>query len=274
MYLKKLLRKNNWALALILFAFSIGACSKGKAPKGVAATVGAEKLTEAELQDALKNNSHLYRQEYIRNWIETRTFYDEAKEQNITNSEKYKRIVAEDKARIAEGLLIEKYLKENEPSVERDEELNYFNKHKTDFSLTDEAFVFNRADFSTKIDAQNFRYVAMEKSWKEAAAFSKKSNGLIKIQENIFTEKQNFGSGIVKRLLSAMDSNEVSIVFPTERKRFTVVQLLKKFSKGKIPDFQFVKKEIRERLFAIKRKKLIKKYKDDLYSKYSVEIYR
>jgi hypothetical protein len=274
MCLKKLLRKNNLTLALILLALSLTACSEREAPKGVAAKVGNETLTEAELQDALKNDSTLYRQEYVRNWIETRVFYEEAKEQNITESEKYKRIVNEDEARIAGGLLIEKYLNENEPGIERDEELNYFEKHKTDFTLSGEAFVFNRADFSTKIDAQNFRYVAMEKNWEEAAAFSKKSNGLIKIQENIFKEKQNFRSDIIKRLLSAMDSSEVSIIFPTERKRFTVVQLLKKFRKGEIPDFQFVQNEIQERLLAIKRKKLIKKYKEDLYSKHNAEIYR
>ncbi len=274
MYLKKHLRKDSAKFLLLIAFLFFGACSEGEVPKGVVAKVGDEELTEAELQDALKNNPALYRQEYIRNWIETRALFAEAKNQNITNSEKFKRIVAEDKARIAGALLLQSYLKENEINVDEEEVQSYFLKYKEEFKLSEKAFVFNRADFTTKIDAQNFRYIAIEKDWKAAENFSKKSNGFVKADENTFAEESSIYPAVVRRILATMNRDELSVVFPTERKRFTVVQLVKIFNKNEVPDFDFLKEKIREILLIIKQKELIKKYKEDLYSKYNVEIYR
>ena len=273
-FLKKLLKTNRtFALILLVPAFFLTACSKEEKPAGVAAKVGTEKLTEAELQDALKKDSSLFRQEYIRNWIETRVFYAEAKEEKLTDFEEYKRIVAEDKARIAGALLIMKYLRENAPEVSEDEEREYFEKHKDEFASTEESFVLNKAVFESKLAAGNFRYVALEKDWKSAVNFSQKSKGLVKAEENLFLNGDDFMPGKIRQLLAGMEPGEVSIVFPTERKHFAVVQLIKKFAKGETPDFEFLRKEIEERILVIKRKKLIKKYKQDLYSKFNVEIY-
>ncbi len=273
-YLKKPLRKSKFVFAFAFAGLLIIACSEENVPKGVVAKVGNEKLTVAELESALKKDSTLYRQEYIRNWIATRTLLAEAKEQKITETARFKRIVGDDKARIAGALLIQQYLRKNEPTVEPEEEKEYFDKNKDEFRLTENAFLFNRADFSTEIDARNFRYIAQVKNWDEAVAFSKKSNGLIGIGKNIFAKYSEIYPSVVKRLLANLDSNEVSVVFRTERNKFTVVQCLKKFGKNQIPDFKFVEKEIHERLLIIKRKAIVKEYENSLYSKYNAEIYR
>jgi len=258
-------------ITLLIVSF---ACSEHKAPSGVVAKAGDEYLTESELNAALKKDSTKYRQEYIRDWLETRMLYQEAKRNNLTESADYKRLVEDDKAKIAAALALQRYSEENPVEAEESELKEYFHKHAKEFALRDEAFAFNYAEFSNKISAENFRYVAMAKDWKSALKFAEKAGSLANQKENVFLRKHEFGDVGMQRMLAEMSPGEISIVFPSERKTFTVVQLIAKFSKGEIPYFDFLKKEVRERFLILKRKELLKNYIRDLYSKYNVEIYR
>ncbi len=259
----------------LIFAIGLSvACTEEKIDNRVVAKVGSSSLSEEELAVALgsERNKNKYRDEFIRRWVETELLYQEALNENITSEDEYKVILEDSRKTIAAALLMNKLVENVELEIDDSDAEEYFQSHSEEFALASKAYVLNKAVFKDKSVAENFRYLMLEKGW-DFAAKTFGNHEDIEITTNEFVTSRDISSPSIKRYLENISEKEISVIFQIEGEKFVVLQLLKRYSMGEIPEFSIVKEDVIDRLKMIKRKDIYKEFIDNLYSKYEVKIY-
>lgn len=257
-----------------LAAVLIWGCAEKQPEVKYAAKVGDEVLTEDEVDKALSSRrfSQNYRNEFIRNWIETELLYLEAKKQGVLDSEKFRDILAENSKQLASAFLLSDFYYSEEPKISSEELEKFYNDFRPDFALTDDASVVNIIKFNNYDKAVFFRNRLIDSDWKTASELLFNDSSVVLSETGLFSFDRNFSPPEVVKIIKGIIPGEASIIFEEEPGRFLIVQLTQKFQKGEIPAFEFVKDLAEERYLQMKRKSIYGNLIKDLYSKYDVEI--
>ncbi len=277
MYLKKRLKKisiNLYTTILILAVLT--ACEEKKVSPNIVAKVDNKVLTESELKKDLSEtiNKKKFREEFIRRWIESEVMFLEASKQKLLTDSNYKRIIEKSKIELAAALLEQNFFEKNKINYTINDLKRFFLKRKNDYRLNDAAYLLNAAEFNNEDDAVNFRFLSMDSNWRNAFKIYNSNKSLIKKADN----KLLFGYQVqpkkLLRVVKSLDIGETSIVFQTEPNKFAVVQLLKKLKRNEVPPFNFVKNQVKERYLLLKARLMFKRYLNNLYKSYNVQILR
>ncbi len=261
---------------LALLAFIFYQCSKEeKDTKGVV-QVNRAVLTEKDLDSALsdRKNQGRYREEYIQNWIETEVLYQEAVKNGILDDKNYQSIIEQSKKRLAASMFLDRELSENKIDPTNDELLKYFEDYSQDFRLNNDAYEVNIAVFNNFDKAVKFRSILMESDWNKSINAFRSDPSLIRESENNIVNSSILSPVSLSKVVSNLEVNEISLVVETEPSKFSVVQLLDKFSKGVIPPFNAVRNEVKEQYLVLKRKDFIRNFIDKLVEDHNIEIKR
>lgn len=251
-------------------------CSKEEKPVKDIVRVNNAILTEAELDSALGDlkNHGKYREEYIREWIETEVLYQEAVDDGILENDEYKTILEQSRKKLAATLFLDKQLTENEFEPTNDELLTYFEEFKDDFHLDEDAYKLNLAEFNNFERAVQFRSILMESGWKKSInAFYNDESLTCKSNDTIINANRIFPLTLYKTI-NNLEPNEISLVLETEPFKFIVVQLLEKLNKGGIPPFQAVSEKVKNQYLVLKHKEFARNLIDKLVEDHNVEIKR
>ena len=263
---------------IIIFAFTLTqyGCSKEEKPLKYVAKVNKSVLTEDDVKSALleEHNKGIYREEYINNWIQTEILYQEAADKGLLNDKEFKSLLERSKKELASALFIKKLMDEEKIEPTDDEIKEYFNNNKDDFKLADDVYKINEIQFNNYNKAIEFRNSLLETDWDRTLSQYHTSQSIIELLPQKLLLKYQIQPITLLRVITTLDINEVSVVLETEPMKFTVVQLLEKFSKDLIPPFDMVKNEVKERLSIIKKNQFTKEHIDKLIADHNLEIER
>lgn len=266
-------RISKIAFWLFLLFLAVSACKEQpQIEKKTVAKIGDVKLTDYDLDLMLGSNkySRKHRMEFIKDWVEKEMLYREAISNNLVDDEEFKLAMKNSEKELAAARQLEYYIDGDDENFSSGELEDYFDQFKNDFRLESDAFLLNRARFYDRTGAINFRGAALENGWNDAVDEYQKS--IESHSEETFLTDFQLEPIQLLRTVKALFLNEFSIVLEIRPRLFEVVQLIRRFKKGEVPDFKFVRNKAAIRYKIKRRHDLLKEYIAKLYSKYDVVI--
>jgi hypothetical protein len=271
----KRLKSQSLRNSLILLPFLFLSCEEEvkKTEPPPVVKVGESTLSDTELDFYLKdrNVSGENRAEFIRKWIERELIYLEARANNIISDSSYKILQSDNEKELAAALFIKSILDTVSSDWSSEEIENYYEKNKSYFLLSSEAFVINSIEIADKNEAEKFRTNTLKAGWN--AAFSSVDTAFIVSSMNSsFQYLHQISPPSLVRILKELLPGEVSIVINMEPDVYMIVQLINRYDKFQLPELRHIYDEVAGRLnvehFSRRYQELIRR----LYSKYNVEI--
>ncbi|HET53636.1 MAG TPA: hypothetical protein ENN33_00285 [Ignavibacteria bacterium] len=269
------LRKAKLIFLFVIAIFFFG-CKKEEIPETIIAKVGERFLTEKQLDSLLTftKNKNKFREEVIRDWMDSEVLYLEAQKADILMDEDYLQLADESSKMLANAFLIKKYLSDNVTKADESALLEYYNNHKNELSITSKAFVYNHAAFNDEAKAILFRETLLGSDWGKAANVFSGDQSIVDLTKEKFVFEYDVPTKTIHVILSNLLEGETSIIFPTEKNTFDVIQLIKFYEALSTPDFIHIKKSVEDRYLMIEKSRLYDNLMSTLYSKYDVLIYR
>jgi len=266
----------SFALVLSLLFLENSGCSKPEKQEKFVAKVNDAVLTEDQISSALndEDNKGKYRSEFINDWIENEILFQEAEKAGVLKENKFNSLVEKSKRHLAASLFIEKLLGENKIEVTDDEISKYYDAHKNEFKLPDDAYKINIVNFSDFDKAVKFRKAWMETGWDKALNAYRTEKSIISSEPSKLIYKFQVQPLALLRIITNLQPSEVSIVVETEPLKFAIVQLIEKLDKDTVPALESVKDDVAERLMMAKRREFVRSYIDKLISDHNLEIVR
>jgi len=277
MNLPKLLNKlTKYCIWFFLAIAGLNSCSQESKSNKYIAKINNEILTEEQLKTALSDemNKGKYREEYIRNWIETEVLFQEAQKKGITDDKQFNALLERSKKELAVALFLKKLSEEDKIELTDDEINKYYEDHKEEFRLEEDAYLINIIEIGDFDKAVEFRNRLLESDWNNAGKSVKNDPGILSNETMRFYYRYQLQPVSLLRALNNLGENEVSVVIETEPSKFSIVQMITKYNANSIPPIDVVKDEIISRLSAIKEKDFLKDYIDKLITDHNPEIVR
>ncbi len=268
--------KTNYFFLLFSILLILTGCEESKQPEEVyVAEVGNVKLSQSELERELGNNLNVskYRDEYIRDWIETEILFQISKENNLLNNSNYENIIKNSQKELAASIAINDLLSSNPLIIEENELEQYFYKNRSDYNFSYDSYILNYAEFSSEESAINFRDNAIVNGWQKSIQSFLDNTTLIFNSENRLYKLSEIQSERTLRVLKKLYKDEISFVINTELNNFVVVQQIDEIAKNSVPKFQYVKENVRSSLLVLKQREQIRLLLDSLINQKNVKIY-
>lgn len=233
-------------------------------------------LTEADITEALSftNNVHKFREEFIRKWIEKQLIYLDAQKNGIINSDEFKNLIAKSKIEIANALIIKKVISENSVSASKKELEDFYVNNVSEFRITAPIIIFNQVSFTDRDIAVEFLQMLIRSNWENAINNFANEKAKISVKENRFEYVYNILQENLRNEFLMLNENDFSRIVELSQNNFVIVQLIKRYNKNDVPEFEEIKEEVEQKYLSIKRKELYDNYLNKLYSEYSSEIER
>ncbi|MEO8398629.1 MAG: peptidylprolyl isomerase [Ignavibacteriaceae bacterium] len=249
-------------------------CSKEKPKVDYVAKVNDSYLTEDELSSIMNSpkGKNFYREEVIRNWINTELLYQEARSEGITKDENFTKIIEDSKKNLAVAKLLQKHYDDIESSVDTKEIETFFEEHKDEFKTTDNYYIINFISFTNEDKAVQFRSSALENDWDKSLKDFKSDPSINYENINWYLSEYEIEPISLLRIIKELNPNEISIVFADEQNKYIIVQLINKIDKGVIPPFNLISENVAKRFLAEKKAKGISEYVKELYSKNEIDV--
>jgi hypothetical protein len=269
-----LLKRLTIIEGIIFPLFILYACNEPQKPVNYVARVNGSYLSENDLSELIDSQlvSGRSKASIIKNWVRQEVLYQEAVKQGLIDSKDFKNSIENAKRELAAALLLEKFSKTSGPLFDDSNLESYYKENKTSFKLPSNSYYFNRANFSDKDAAVQFRTEVISNGWQRASQIFKQDSSLLNLSSNILLPEQDIYPVKLVRILEGLYPLEISIVITDERGYYTVVQLLDKYDAESIPPFASIKNEVKKRYIAALTDLAIEDYISDLYSKNEIEI--
>ena len=271
---KMLLKRLTIIEGIIFPLFILYACNEPQKPVNYVARVNGSYLSENDLSELIDSQlvSGRSKASIIKNWVRQEVLYQEAVKQGLIDSKDFKNSIENARRELAAALLLEKFSKTSGPLYDDSNLESYYKENKTSFKLPSNSYYFNRANFSDKEAAVQFRTEVISNGWQQASQIFKQDSSLLNLSSNILLPEQDIYPVKLVRILEGLYPLEISIVITDERGYYTVVQLLDKYDAESIPPFASIKNEVKKRYIAALTDLAIEDYISDLYSKNEIEI--
>ena len=266
---------NNRIILFGLFLFLFVGCSQKK-DNDYIVRVGDSFLTQSMVDYAIGNGegNKLFREEFIRKWMEKQLIYLSAIDKGILESDNYSELISDAKVEIANAIVIRELVKKNNRDVSQKELEEYYVKHIAEFKLSAKKFRYSQVSFRNKSVAKKFRRKLVSQGWKKAVAEFSNETTLIFATQNNFEYIYNILPMSIRDELSRLREDAFSRVIETSQDVFTILHLSKRYKKNKVPEYNEIEIDIKEKYLANNREEIYNNFIKQLYSDYSSEIER
>jgi hypothetical protein len=267
----------NKTLTKILFLFGVlalAACSEEQKKDDFVARVNESYLTRedfASLVDTSNLNS-AQKEQLIKDWIHQEILFQKAEKEGITGRDEYNRILKKSSNELAAAMLIDDYASSEEIKYSDEDIINYFEANKNYFNAESNLYLLNKVVFNNEDKAIKFRMLALESDWQKAISVFANDSSLLKNSTSALIDENNIYPVQLSRIINDFYPEEISIVFTEKPGYYSVVQLLSKYNKEKIPPFEIIKSNVIKRFLAEKKKMIVEEYLKELYSQNEIEI--
>lgn len=261
------------SVIVLLFFF---ACKSEKVEQEIyVAEVGNKKLSQTELDNELGSNANIskYKEEYVRDWVETELLYQISQEDKLLDYNNFERVLKYSKKELAASIAIQSFLIQNPVEYSEKDIRNYYEKNKSDYSFSNDAYILNYTVFNNESKAINFRNSVIIEGWQNSLGIFKNDSSLINSWENKLFKLAEIQSPKISRVLQKLNKNEISLVIKTELNNFVVVQQIDEITKNSIPAYHYIKEKVKASFLISKQKEQIRNYLDSLITHKNVKIY-
>lgn len=264
---------------IVLAGLLLPGCVKETAQPPYVARVDQALLTEEEfaaVRDSLQALRHQTR-EYINDWVTNELLYQEALRQGLTDTDELRRQVEAVRKHLAVAALLEKELYADDTSmVNEDAVAAMYNSGGEAFFLRQDVANMSFALFAERDAANSFRSMVLRgTSWSDAIRHvqldSLLGEKLLKFASRQYVTEANLYPEELWKLSRALGRDEVSFVLKTDDGYYVlIVHGMKR--KGEMPDLDYARNEIRDRLQIEQRRYRYEKLIEKLKTSHLVEI--
>ncbi len=271
---RKLLRLKNSNLLFFFSVLIFTNCSKEQKKEDFIARVNDSYLTREEFASLVDttNLSPIDRKQVINNWIFNELLYQKAKDEDIIDLEEFKNIMKTSSKELAAAMLLNNYVSSEDIKFSDSDLRDYYEKDKNYFQLNADSYLINKITFDSEDDAIKFRSLAIESDWTKASNFFSSDTSIVSKTEDELIQGNNLYPYQLMKIAKDMYPGEISIVVVESDGYYSVIQMLGKYEKGTIPNFEIIKYKVEKRFLAEKKKQLIDEYLKELYSHNDIEI--
>lgn len=261
----------------MLVAVPLGCAKKPESNIRYVARVGDVRLTPEELsKSGTAHAEHLSRQ-YVSNWVTGELLYQEARRNGFAEADEVVRQIEEAKRELVINAYLEKKVYAEEPSDINDEELSAeFKYHRDAYRLHEDVAKMSFAVFEEREPANGFRLKMLRgASWsdavKEFQSDSETKQQILRVAtREYFTQSMLFPEELWK-IARTLSKEDISYVVKTSA-GYCVVLVHATMKQGEIPDFDYARNEIKERLVIERRKLQYEELLSTLRTKYDVDV--
>ena len=270
--MSKLLKTNKLIITLIFAAAIFSGCGKETQQRDFVAKVNNAYLSKEDLKTMIDSvpGSSQFQSEIIRNWVNRECLYQQAVKEGILKSNEYQNIIEDSKKELAAALMLKKFYEDKKTLIDDKSLETYFVSHNDLFRLNNEAFLLNQINFTNEDKAIQFRTTVIESNWNKASNVFKKDASEV-ILTVLFDEYEIHPAGLL-RIVKELDPKEISIVVNTGDNKYSIVQLIEKYSKGTIPPLDIIKEKVSAMYISNKKEMQFSDYQEKLYSQNDIEI--
>ena len=268
----------RWGLWFLVAGMYVLGCSRDR-DKRYVARVDQSVLTETDLLTASDSSRDARRQtlEFVNTWVATELLYQEAVRRGLSDTEEIRRQVVATRRRLAVNALLDQELfgKDSALVTERTM-LEVYNSGSDEFSLQQDVAQLSFALFSDRDAANEFRSAILRGTMWHDAILRLEQDSLLRptllqaVDRRYFTRTTLYPEELW-RLARTLNKEEVSYVAATDAGFYVLtVHGLKR--QGEMPDWDYIKDELRERVLIEQRKKLYDSLLTQLREKHAVEV--
>ena len=254
-------------------------CSHEKKQTRYVARVDDSFLTEedlAESRDTLSENRHQTR-EFIDNWVTNELLYQEAARRGLANTEAIRRQLDAVKKKLVISALLEQELYAGDTAAIGAEVIAaVYDSSRNAFLLREDLVNVSFALFAERDAANAFRSRLLRPTpWSDAVTSIQNDSllrpQLIQVATRQYFTQTNLYPQELWKVARTLAREEVSFVLKTDA-GYYVLAVNKLQRQGEIPDLDYVKDEIQDRILVGRRRTAYEQLLTNLHARHSVEI--
>lgn len=265
-------------LAGCLGAVLLDACSGESGNKQFVARVGTSELTQDELLRDSVAGQTVPIQEAVNEWIVSELLYQEAARRGFTTTDEYRRQVDAAKRRLAiVALLDEELYAPADTALVGDAAITQaFAATAADYTLHQDVVLASYALFADREIANAFRTVLLRgAAWNDALkkiqTDEKAAPLLLQAATRQYFSQQTLYPQELWKLTRSLGRDEVSFVLKVNE-GFYVVKVYGVKRQGDVPDLDYVRNDVRNRLLLEERRARYDRLVADLRARHGVEV--
>lgn len=277
----RLPRKHQYLTAPVLAAglLLVPACSRETTDDRYVARVGQSVLTEGDLQEMGDSLSGIgqHATQYITSWVTTELLYQEAMRRGLLETEEVKQQIGALQRRLAINALLEREVYNPDTSLVTEADITaLFRKQQETFRLREDVVNLSYVLFDDRDAANSFRTTVLRGTpWNAALAAvqadtTHRPHVLQTALRYYFTRGTLFPEELWK-LARTLGKEEVSFVVRTDAGYYVLVVHSVKHQRD-VPDYEYVRDEIRNRLLIEQSRKRYDLLLASLRSRFPVDI--
>jgi len=273
-------RNIHRSASAILIAGLLLGCLPEKRESPYVARVNQVYLTRQDIEAVTDSTGDVRSQtrEYVNNWITAELLYQEALRRGLVGTDELRKQLDEAKKHLAIGALLDNELyNEESEQVGEDEITATYNSSGDAFLLREDVVQISFALFADRDVANSFRTKILEgSSWNDAVAQiqadSLPGRQLLQVANHQYFSKGTLFPDELWKLSRTLPKDEVSFVAKTSvGYHVLIVHSVKR--QGEMPDLDYVRNEIRDRILIAKRRVKYENLLANLRSKNSIEVF-
>jgi hypothetical protein len=268
----------QWGILIVMAGLLVHGCSRNH-DKGYVARVDQSVLTERELVAGNDSSGNARRQnlEFVNNWIATELLYQEAVRRGLSDTDEIRRQLDATQKHLAINALLDRELFGKDSTLVTESTLlDLYNSDNNEFRLQEDVAQLSFVLFSDRDAANEFRSTILRgASWHDALLRVQRDSfvrpTLLQVVDRHYFTKATLYPEELWRLSRTLNKEEVSFVVATGAGFYVlIVHGLK--HQGEMPDWDYIKDEVRERVLIEQRRKLYDSLLARLRAEHSVEI--
>jgi len=268
----------GWLLLMLLIAIS--GCGRESGHKPYIARVGTAELTEDDLAASSDSVWQTPRQprDVVNEWIINELLAQEAARRGLTTSDGFRRQMETTKKRLAIAALLDQELfADNDTVLVNDAALaTAFKAAVNEYVLREDVVLASFAIFSDRDAANAFRSSVLRgRNWSDALLRARVDSltapHLLRAAERQYFTQTTLYPTELWKLARTLARNEVSFVVKTDA-GYYVLMVHGVKHQGEIPDFEYVRSDVRQRLLIEERRARYEKLVSDLRTRHPVDI--
>lgn len=262
----------------MLWVVLLAGCSREAERPPYVARVDESVLTEDDLAASRNSPGDVHSREFINNWVTTELLYQEAVRRGLANSVDLQRQLEAVKKQFAINALLEEELYASDTALASDAAIAaWYDSTKNAFLLKEDVVSMSYALFAERDAANAFRARLLRSiPWSSAVAVLQSDSLLRPLLLQIATRQYFTHSNLYPeelwKLSRTLAREEVSFVLKTDAGYYVLVAHGVQRT-GEIPDLEYVRNEIRDRILIAERRANYEKLLKNLRSTHSVEIH-
>ncbi len=275
-----MLQRSRLTLLVIFVLACLGmqaGCTKTTTEKEYVARVGDALLTREEIARAREESADHLRRQYVSNWVTSEMLYQEAKRKGFGESDEVLRAIEETKRQLTVNAYLEgEIYADTTGGVTEQDILDEFNNNRSAYRLHEDVVNMSFALFAERDAANSLRSKILRgATWSEALR-SVESDADARAQLIRFASNGYFTQALLYpeelwKMARTLSREDVSYVVRTSAGH--VVALVHGVKKqGEMPELDFAKNEIRERLLIRERNRKYDELLTKLRTKYEVDV--